>query len=123
VSKHRLQIERRAADDLQHVGGRGLLLQRLLRGRASRLHLVEQAHVLDGDDGLIGEGLQHRNREQPSQIANLAYPRQIEASNAERLIAFSTSAVAVCCASDSSKSRVRACTSSNSRAFSIAMTA
>jgi len=27
--EHRLQIEGRAADDLQHVGGRGLLLQRL----------------------------------------------------------------------------------------------
>ena len=26
--EHRLQIERRAADDLEHVGGRGLLLQR-----------------------------------------------------------------------------------------------
>ena len=36
---------------------------------------------------------------------------------------FSTSAVAVCCRNDSSRSRVRACTSSNRRAFSIAMTA
>ena len=35
----------------------------------------------------------------------------------------STSAVAVCCSSDSVSSRVRACTSSNSRAFSIAITA
>ena len=33
--EHRVQIERRAADDLQHVGGRGLLLQRLGRDRAS----------------------------------------------------------------------------------------
>ena len=31
--EHRLQIERRAADNLQHVGGRGLLLQRLVRSR------------------------------------------------------------------------------------------
>ena len=35
----------------------------------------------------------------------------------------STSEVAVCCSSDSLSSRVRACTSSNSRAFSIAITA
>ena len=28
ASEHRLQIERRAADDLQDIGGRGLLLQR-----------------------------------------------------------------------------------------------
>ena len=44
-------------------------------------------------------------------------------SNAERLMTFSTSAVAVCCCSASVRSRVRACTSSNRRTFSIAMTA
>src|SRR5437867_9303453 len=46
--EHGLQIERRAADHLEHVGGGGLLLQRLAQ-------LVEQARVLDGDDGLVGE--------------------------------------------------------------------
>ena len=35
----------------------------------------------------------------------------------------STSAVAVCCCKDSDRSRVRACTSSNRRTFSIAITA
>ena len=49
--EHSLQIERRAADDLEHVGGGGLLLQGLAQ-------LVEQARVLDGDDGLIGEALE-----------------------------------------------------------------
>ena len=39
------------------LGGRGLLLQRLRRARASRLHLLEQPHVLDGDHRLVGEGL------------------------------------------------------------------
>jgi hypothetical protein len=39
--KHRLQIERRAADHLQHVGGRGLLLQRLGEVIRTRVHLVE----------------------------------------------------------------------------------
>ena len=48
--EHRLQIEGRAADDLEHVGGGGLLLQRFAQ-------LVEQARVLDGDDGLGGEVL------------------------------------------------------------------
>src|SRR5215469_520002 len=38
----------RAADDLEHVGGRGLLLQRFAQ-------LVEQARVLDSDDGLLCE--------------------------------------------------------------------
>src|SRR5262245_50599055 len=46
--EYRLQIERRAANDLEHVGGGGLLLERLAQ-------LVEQARVLDGDDGLRGE--------------------------------------------------------------------
>ena len=46
--EHRLQIEGRAADDLEHVGGGGLLLQRFAQ-------LVEQPRVLDGDDGLGGE--------------------------------------------------------------------
>ena len=36
---------------------------------------------------------------------------------------FSTSEVAVCCSSDSARSSVRFCTSSNSRTFSIAITA
>ena len=46
--KHRPEIERRAADDFEHVGGGGLLLQRFAQ-------LVEQPRVLDGDDGLAGE--------------------------------------------------------------------
>ena len=43
-------VGRRAADDAQDLGRRGLPLQRLLR-------LVEQAHVLDRDHRLVGEGL------------------------------------------------------------------
>ena len=52
--KHRFQLARRTADDLEHVGGGGLLLQRLAL-------LVEQTRVLDGDDGLVGEVLNQRN--------------------------------------------------------------
>ena len=48
VSSTVLQIEGRAADDLEHVGGGGLLLQQFAQ-------LVEQAGILDGDDGLVGE--------------------------------------------------------------------
>src|SRR5262249_8290140 len=43
--KHGLQIECRAAYHLEHVGGRGPLLERLAQ-------LIQQAHVLDGNDGL-----------------------------------------------------------------------
>ena len=48
--EYRLQVERRAADDLEHIGGGGLLLQRFAQ-------LVEQARVLDGDHCLGGEAL------------------------------------------------------------------
>ena len=53
--EHRLRVGDRAADDAQHLGGRGLLLERLLG-------LVEQARVLDRDHRLVGEGLQQRDR-------------------------------------------------------------
>ena len=54
--EHRLQIEGRAADDLEHVGGGGLLLQDCqIVGALAQL--VEQPRVLDGDDRLGGEVL------------------------------------------------------------------
>ena len=33
------------------------MLERLLQLARARLHLLEQPHVLDGDDRLVGEGL------------------------------------------------------------------
>src|SRR5262249_60882210 len=48
--KHRPEVECRAADDFQHVGSSGLLLQRLAK-------LIEEAGVLNGDDSLVGEVL------------------------------------------------------------------
>src|SRR5262245_63627340 len=44
-----LQIERRAANDLEHVGGGSLLLQGFAQ-------FVEETGVLDGDGRLVGEG-------------------------------------------------------------------
>ena len=55
--QHGLQIERRAADDLQHIGGGRLLLQRFAQILGAGLHFVEQADIFDGDDGLVGEVL------------------------------------------------------------------
>ena len=55
--EHRLQIEGRAADDLKHVGGGGLLLQRFAQVVCARLHLLKQPHILDCDHRLVGEGL------------------------------------------------------------------
>ena len=42
-------------DDLQHLRGRRLLLQRLGEIVGALAQLVEQPRVLDGDDGLGGE--------------------------------------------------------------------
>ena len=61
ASKHRLQVGRRAADDAQDLAGRRLLLQRLGQLAVALLQLLEQPRVLDGDDGLVGEGLQQRD--------------------------------------------------------------
>src|SRR5262249_27642065 len=52
--KQRPEVECRAADDFQHVGDSGLLLQRLAQ-------LVEEAGVLNGDDRLVGEVLDQLN--------------------------------------------------------------
>ena len=49
--QHRLNIRRRAGDDAQDLTRRRLLLQRLFE-------LIEKPHVLDGNDRLVGEGLQ-----------------------------------------------------------------
>ena len=49
--QHRLNIRRRAGDDTQDFTRRRLLLQRFLE-------FVEQPHVLDCDDRLVGEGFE-----------------------------------------------------------------
>ena len=41
----------------RHVGRSRLLSQQFLKVARARLHFVEQARVFDGDDGLVGEGL------------------------------------------------------------------
>ena len=52
--EHRLHVGRRARDHPQDFADRRLLLERFLR-------LVEQAHVLDRDRRLVGEGLHQRD--------------------------------------------------------------
>src|SRR5262245_21094737 len=48
--KDRLQIECRPTDDLKHIGSGSLLLKRFTQ-------LIQQARVLDSNDGLRGEVL------------------------------------------------------------------
>jgi len=52
--EHRREIAGRGIDDLQYLGGRGLLLQRLAR-------LGQEPSVLHRDDRLRREILQQRN--------------------------------------------------------------
>ena len=54
----RLEIERGPPDHLEQLAGRRLLLERDPQLAVPRLELLEQAHVLDGDHGLVAEGLQ-----------------------------------------------------------------
>ena len=53
--QHRLQVEGRAADDLEHVADSGLLLKRLAEIVGALTQFLEQPGVLDGDHGLLGE--------------------------------------------------------------------
>ena len=57
----RLHVRGRAADDAEHFGGCGLMLQGLAQFRIALLKFLEQPHVLDGDHGLVGEGLNELN--------------------------------------------------------------
>jgi hypothetical protein len=59
--EYRLKIARRAADNLKHVGRSCLLLKRLRKLSRALLLRLEEAHVLDGDGGLIGERRQKSN--------------------------------------------------------------
>ena len=57
----RLHVRGRAADDAEHLGRCRLMLQGLAQFRVALLEFLEQAHVLDGDDRLVGEGFEQRN--------------------------------------------------------------
>ena len=56
--EHGLQIEGRAADDLQHVAGRGLVFQRFLKVGRAGLQRAIRLGAGDRDHRLLGEGLQ-----------------------------------------------------------------
>ena len=53
--EHRVQVEGRATDHLEHIGGRGLLLQGVGELARALLLGLEQTYVFDGDHGLVGE--------------------------------------------------------------------
>src|SRR5262252_1028780 len=53
--EHRLHLGGRTADDAEHFGRCGLMLQRLAQFCIALLDLLEQSHVLDRDHRLISE--------------------------------------------------------------------
>jgi len=54
--QYRLHISGRAADDLEHVAGRGLIFERFFEVAGAGLQLAEQPRILDRDDCLVGKG-------------------------------------------------------------------
>src|SRR5262245_65191329 len=54
--EHRLDVRERATDDAEHLASRGLVFERFGQVLRTRLHLVEQPHVLDRDHRLVSEG-------------------------------------------------------------------
>src|SRR5262250_285984 len=54
--QYRLYVGRRAADDAEHLGCCGLMLQCFAQFCIAFLDLFEQTDVFDGDDGLVSEG-------------------------------------------------------------------
>jgi hypothetical protein len=72
VDEHRIEYRRKVAgrgvDGLQHLGGRGLLLQRLgevvgTLGEVGRAlaQLIQQSRIFNGDDGLAGKARDQRD--------------------------------------------------------------
>ena len=55
--ENRPEIDGRTADDLEHVGSRRLLLQRLAQVSRALAQLTQQPRILDGDDRLGSEVL------------------------------------------------------------------
>jgi hypothetical protein len=56
--EHRLNVGGGARDDTQDLGRCRLLLQRLGQVTVTDLELLEEPHVLEGDDRLVGKGLE-----------------------------------------------------------------
>ena len=56
-----LDVRGRARDRAQDLAGRLLLLERLGKIAVAGVHFPEQADVSDGNDGLVGKGLEERD--------------------------------------------------------------
>src|SRR5262249_7222353 len=59
--EHWLDIDWRATDHAKNLAGCRLLLQRFGESTVPSLQFLEEPHVLDRDDRLVGERLQQRD--------------------------------------------------------------
>src|ERR1700730_8283378 len=59
--EHRLDVRRRPADHAENLSGGSLLGETVGELAVARLERLGQAGVLDGDGGLVGEGLEERD--------------------------------------------------------------
>src|SRR5262249_10866691 len=59
--KHRLKVPRRTRNYLENLRRRCLLFQGFGKIARALAQFIEQPHVLDGDRGLVGEGLEQCN--------------------------------------------------------------
>src|SRR6202043_1101503 len=59
--EHRLQVEGRAADDLEHVAGRGLVFERFFEIAGALAQFAEQPRILHRDHRLRRKVLKERD--------------------------------------------------------------
>src|SRR5215467_5820722 len=89
--EHGLDVGRRTRDYAQYLGGCCLIFKGFLQLALTRLLGFEQPRILDGDDGLVGEGLDEfdlpsgerlplfARQQQQSNKLTLAYERYTKA--------------------------------------------
>ncbi len=85
--EYRLRVGDRSADHAQHLRRRRLLLERFLR-------LVEEAHVLERDHRLFGEGLAAALRGLAKAVRALASPRRSHRASCPRATSVRPASVA-----------------------------
>jgi hypothetical protein len=105
--QYRLDIGGRSGDHAEDFAGRGLMSERFGELPGTCLHFVEQSRVLDGDDRLVGEGLNQldlfvregRTVERVSTIAPITPPSRM--SGTARMVRYPPILLQCCTASES----------------------
>src|SRR5215813_1160557 len=83
----RLDVGLRLANNAQDFARRGLLVQSRGELTIAGLQFLEQAHVLDGDDGLVSEGLEKPNLDLSKWPGSSVRPPPPDRDRSDRLLA------------------------------------